>query len=80
MSNLVPALIVLLFALCRVLESCLRDIYRALKLRLSIEQDEVTLTHVSLALDEIDSIVRQLFTPNPTLQKKIYVLDAPPDL
>jgi hypothetical protein len=64
----------------RVLESCLRDIYRALKLRLSIEQDEVTLTHISLALDEIDSIVRQLFTPNPTLQKKIYVLDAPPDL
>ncbi len=75
-----PAIIVFHFPLCRVLESCLRDIYRALKLRLSIEQDEVTLTHVSLALDEIDSVVRQLFTPNPTLQKKIYVLDAPPDL
>jgi hypothetical protein len=79
-TNLVPAMIVFPFPLCRVLESCLRDIYRALKLRLSIEQDEVTLTHISLALDEIDSIVRQLFTPNPTLQKKIYVLDAPPDL
>jgi hypothetical protein len=35
---------------------------------------------VGLALDEIDSIVRQLFTPNPALEKKIYVLDAPPDL
>jgi hypothetical protein len=79
-SNLVPAIILFSFPLCRVLESCLRDIYRALKLRLFIEQDEVTLTHISLALDEIDSIVRQLFTPNPTLQKKIYVLDAPPDL
>jgi hypothetical protein len=65
---------------CRVLESCLRDIYRALKLRQATEKDEVTLAHVGLALDEIDSIVRQLFTPNPTLEKKIYVLDAPPDL
>ena len=64
----------------RVLESCLRDIYRALKLRLAVEKDEAALTHVSLALDEIDNIVRALFAPNPTLEKKIYVLDAPPDL
>ena len=64
----------------RVLESCLRDIYRALRLRQSIEDDEVTLAHVGLALTEIDAIVRQLFTPAPGLEKKIFVLDAPPDL
>jgi hypothetical protein len=63
-----------------VLESCLRDVYRALRLRQSLERDEVTLTHIGLALDEIDAIVRQLFTPAPGLEKKIYVLDAPPDL
>jgi hypothetical protein len=63
-----------------VLESCLRDVYRALRLRQSVEQDEAALTHIGLALDEIDAIVRQLFTPAPGLEKKIYVLDAPPDL
>jgi len=63
----------------RVLESCLRDIYRELKLLCSTEKEESVLIHLRLALDEIDNIVRDFLTPDPKLEKKIYVLDPPPD-
>jgi len=56
-----------------VLEQYLRDIHRSLRLRLSTEADEVALTHVNLALDEIDKIVRELFTPHLTQEPRMFV-------
>ncbi len=38
------------------------------------------LTHVALAIEEINSIVRELFQGDSrSPEKTIYVLDAPPD-
>ena len=48
-------------------------IFRSLRLRLSTETDEVALTHVNLALDEIDKIVRELFTPHLTQEPRMFV-------
>jgi len=56
-----------------VLEHYLRDIHRSLRLRLGVEKDEVTLTHINLALDEIDKIVRELFTPQLSQEPRIFV-------
>ena len=47
--------------------------FRSLRLRLSTEADEVALTHVNLALDEIDKIVRELFTPHLTQEPRMFV-------
>ena len=58
-----------------VLQSELRDVYRELKLLAATEREEVVRAHISLALQEIDNIVRQLFTPDTSLDKKIIVLD-----
>jgi len=58
-----------------VLESSLREILRSLRLRLGVETDEVALVHINLALDEIDKIVRDMFSPNLTQEKKIFVLN-----
>ena len=58
-----------------VLQSELRDVYRELKLLAATEREEVVRAHISLALQEIDNIVRQLFTPDTSLDKKIVVLD-----
>jgi len=63
-----------------VLQHGLRDIYRGLKLLNGVEKDEVVLCHVGLALAEIDKIMKEFLTPNETMEKKIYVLDAPPDV
>ena len=46
-----------------------------LKLLAATEREEVVRAHISLALQEIDNIVRQLFTPDTSLDKKIVVLD-----
>ena len=48
---------------------------RSLRLRLGVETDEVALVHINLALDEIDKIVRDMFSPNLTQEKKIFVLN-----
>ena len=36
--------------------------FRSLRTRLGVETDEVALIHLNLALDQIDNIVRELFT------------------
>ena len=43
------------------------------------ETDDAMLTHVGAAIEEIDAIVKRLFAPERKMEKKIYVLDAPPD-
>merc|ERR1712013_577496 len=63
----------------KVLHHHLRDIYRSLKVLNGVEKDETVLCHVGLALQEIDDLMRSLLTPDPSLEKKIYVLDPPPD-
>ena len=63
----------------RVLQGQLRDVYRALKVINGVEKDDNVLCHVGLALEEIDVIMRQFLTPDTSLEKKIYVLDPPPD-
>ena len=42
-------------------------------MRLAIETDETALIHLNLALDEMDKIVRELFSPNALNQEKFYV-------
>ena len=63
----------------KVLHHHLRDIYRALKVLNGVEKEETVLCHVGLALEEINNIMRSLLTPDPAMEKKIYVLDPPPD-
>merc|ERR1719237_576497 len=63
----------------KVLHHHLRDIYRALKVLNGVEKEETVLCHVGLALQEIDNVMRSLLTPDPAMEKKIYVLDPPPD-
>ena len=58
-----------------VLQGTLRDVYRELKLLAQIEKEDVVLSHVSLALQEIDNIVRQLLTPDTSQDKKTFVLN-----
>ena len=59
-----------------VLQSTMRDVYRELKLLANTEKEDVVLAHVSLALQEIDTIVRSLFTPDNGIGgKKIIVLE-----
>ena len=58
-----------------VLQGTLRDVYRELKLLAQTEKEDVVLSHVSLALQEIDNIVRQFLTPDTSQDKKIFVLN-----
>ncbi|XP_033626737.1 transport and Golgi organization protein 6 homolog [Asterias rubens] len=58
----------------KVLENVMRDIYRGLKLALSIEKDDVIRLHCQLALEEIDTVMRDFMFPKQTLTKKITVL------
>ncbi|KAJ6652483.1 hypothetical protein lerEdw1_011453 [Lerista edwardsae] len=57
-----------------VLQDVLLDLYRLLKSVVLREQDEVTVLHAQLALEELDGIVREFLFPRPTLEKKIVVL------
>lgn len=63
----------------RVLDANLKDLYRGLKTLARIETDEVTLTHASIAMEEIDNIIKEFLAPTEVLEKKIYVLDSPPE-
>jgi len=56
-----------------VLEGTLRDIYRELKLLASTEKEDTVLCHVSLALDEIDKIVREFLTPDNRISNKVII-------
>jgi len=59
-----------------VLHDTLRDIYRELKMLSNTEREDMVLKHISLALEEIDKIVRQLLTPENKLEKKIIMNPA----
>lgn len=56
----------------------MQDLYRVLKLTLTSEREEMVKVHVRLALDELDSIMKDFLFPPQTLTKQIYVLDPPP--
>merc|ERR1719471_2437215 len=59
-----------------VLQGTIRDVYRELKLLAATEKEDMVLGHISLALEEIDNIVRSLFTPDNGMGgKKIIVLE-----
>ena len=62
-----------------VLQGTIRDVYRDLKMLAATEKEDVVLGHVSLALEEIDNIIKLLFTPDNRLEKKIVVLDINSD-
>lgn len=57
-----------------VLQGTVRELYRELKLLAQTEKEDVVLAHVSLALQEVDNIVKQLFTPDSSFDNKIVVL------
>jgi len=61
-----------------VLQGTLRDIYRELKMLVSTEKEDMVLGQVSLAIEEIDNIVRGFLTPDNSMEKKIFVIDTPP--
>lgn len=61
-----------------VLQGTLRDVYRELKMLANTEKEDVVLGQISLALEEIDNIVRGFLTPDLSLEKKIVVLDSSP--
>jgi len=58
-----------------ILEACLRDVHRSLRKRMALETDEVTLIHLNLALDQIDKIVKDLFSASALQTNKILMLD-----
>jgi len=60
-----------------VLQSTLRDIYRELKMLASIEKEDIVLGQVSLAIEEIDNIVRGFLTPEVKMEKKIIIESLP---
>ena len=53
----------------------LRDFYRLLKHRQTVETDDVLRLHVQLAYDEIDVFMKEFIFAAPTLSKRIHVLD-----
>lgn len=57
-----------------VLQGTVREIYRELKLLAQTEKEDMVLAHVSLALKEIDNIVKLLFTTDSTINNSIVVL------
>ncbi|XP_066493366.1 transport and Golgi organization protein 6 homolog [Tiliqua scincoides] len=57
-----------------VLQDVLLDLYRLLKSVVLSEQDEVTVLHAQLALEELDGIMRDFLFPRQTFEKKIVVL------
>ena len=48
----------------RVLESGLRDLWRELLRLRDTEADPALLSHVASAIEQVDKIVRELFTPS----------------
>ncbi|XP_066278108.1 transport and Golgi organization protein 6 homolog [Branchiostoma lanceolatum] len=58
----------------KVLDNVLRDLYRLLKHTARVEKDDTTKTHVYIALEELDTIMKDFLFPKQTLEKKITVL------
>lgn len=59
----------------KVLDSVIKDLYKLLKCSLTVEKEDSVKLHVTLALNELDTIMRELLFPQQKLQKKIKVLD-----
>ncbi|XP_008302694.1 transport and Golgi organization protein 6 homolog, partial [Stegastes partitus] len=58
----------------QVLSEVLLDLYRALKLVVRSDPDEVAVLHAQLALEELDDVMRRFIFPEQKLEKKIVVL------
>uniref|UniRef100_A0AAQ6ACM5 Transport and golgi organization 6 homolog (Drosophila) n=1 Tax=Amphiprion ocellaris TaxID=80972 RepID=A0AAQ6ACM5_AMPOC len=58
----------------QVLSEVLLDLYRALKLVVRSDPDEVAVLHAQLALEELDDVMRRFIFPQQKLEKKIVVL------
>ena len=52
----------------------MRDLYRQLKLVVTMEKDDALLLHAQLALEELNLIMKEYMFPEQTLTKKITVL------
>ncbi|XP_076036798.1 transport and golgi organization 6 [Oratosquilla oratoria] len=61
----------------RVLREVLRDLYRELRLVNAQDPDDVVRLHAQIAIEEIDSIMRNFLLPKLNLSKKIYVMETP---
>ena len=62
-------------SIAQVLGGSLLEVYRLLKQVEGRERDELTQAHAQAALGELDTIMRGFLFPQPTLTKKISVLD-----
>jgi hypothetical protein len=61
----------------QILAESLKDLYRLLKITLQLEKDELVLLHGRLAMDELDTVVREFIFPEQKLEKKINIISAP---
>ena len=59
----------------QVLGGSVKDLYKLLKLVRSMDQDSGVQLHVDMALQEIDTFMRETLFPKQELTKKIRVLD-----
>lgn len=57
------------------MDSVIKDLYKLLKHSLTVEKEDSIKLHVTLALNELDTIMRELLFPQQKLEKKIRVLD-----
>lgn len=56
----------------------LKFLYKSLKSCVSTETDDVVLHHCALAIETLDEEVKNTLFPTSSMEKQIYVLDAPP--
>ncbi|XP_033754079.1 transport and Golgi organization protein 6 homolog isoform X2 [Pecten maximus] len=60
----------------KVLESVIRDVYRTLRQCMVTEKEDGVKMQITLALNTLDSITREVMFPKQTLEKKIRILDT----
>ncbi|XP_050399658.1 transport and Golgi organization protein 6 homolog isoform X2 [Patella vulgata] len=60
----------------KILDSGLKDVYRLLKTVNMVETDPVVIDHVTLALNELDDIMREALFPKQVLSKMVRVLSV----
>ncbi|ESO91002.1 hypothetical protein LOTGIDRAFT_163518 [Lottia gigantea] len=60
----------------QILGTALKDLYRLLKSVYITESNDIVKTHITLALNELDQIMKEFLFPKQTLTKKIQVLSA----
>ncbi|XP_060077025.1 transport and Golgi organization protein 6 homolog isoform X2 [Ylistrum balloti] len=62
--------------LLKVLESAVRDLYRTLRQCMVTEKEDSVKMQITVALNTLDSITREVMFPTQTLEKKIRILDT----